>query len=761
MKRLLLLMISLTAVLSTVNAGAVEYPDWQGFPPMYTIQDMVEFNGTLFCACKGGLFRYNPQTREYTLYYKNHGLLSNDILAVAATLNYLYLGFTNAGLVRFDPVTEQYEQILFPEYTANRNKINVTKIFAMNDSVLYIGHSKGVDKINVYTKELRTFSKLGKYISENSPVSDVKVIKGKIYVCTEFGLAVADESNPDLEFYGNWKNYTYGSSRFNCIERVVDEYDDTIWIGTTGDGILFFNEDINAIQPSGITSGNFYSITKAFDTPCAASNNGLYKKFIRSWYSYDATYLGLKSIVFGSDGNLWVGTSQAGLKCYTSDGYTEIPSVGGPRNSTFYNFYLSDNDNVLWTTTSRKGENYDALVLRYDNVIWTEYREEEGILHTTVDITGDNNGNYWLPSWGKGLYVMTDIGIPDKSTVHVEKVDPAGDIIKYTIGKNFIVCSDLVKDKYGNIWVANHQAQETNSGAVVFDGYPFTKHQTYSPDEDGIASAEIMCMDADNDGWIWLGTYQSGLTGVYVGDDPFDKFDTYTVNLNLDNGLLGMLITTINHDLYGDIWVGTKGGLNRIKKLPDKRLKVEDLSTLLEGGSVEVTSIEVDKYDNKWIGTSVGGLFKIDAKNEAAGHYTTQNSGLFSDMILSLKYDNTHDVLWVGTDTGLNKFYALGTTPEKSDTEIHVFPNPFEIWGTNSFVTFTNLKLMSNIRIYSFNGELVDELVADQSGNSGSAYTLWYGKNFKDETVGSGIYFFTGITTNGRLFKDKMAVIRR
>jgi hypothetical protein len=164
---------------------------------------------------------------------------------------------------------------------------------------------------------------------------------------------------------------------------------------------------------------------------------------------------------------------------------------------------------------------------------------------------------------------------------------------------------------------------------------------------------------------------------------------------------------------------------------------------------------------NKWIGTSLGGLYKLDAKNEFTGRYTTQNSGLFSDTILSLKYDNVNNILWVGTDTGLNEFFVYGSTPEKKNTEIHIYPNPFEIWGTNSLATFTNLKQLSHIKIYTFTGELVNELVADKIGNSGGASAFWNGRNFRDEAVGSGLYFYTGTNADGRQFRDKMVVIRR
>ena len=42
----------------------------------------------------------------------------------------------------------------------------------------------------------------------------------------------------------------------------------------------------------------------------------------------------------------------------------------------------------------------------------------------------------------------------------------------------------------------------------------------------------------------------------------------------------------------------------------------------------------------------------------------------FSDTIFSLKYDKAKDILWIGTDTGLNQYFVSGSTVVEKDTEI-------------------------------------------------------------------------------------------
>ncbi len=152
MKRLLILVIFFK-IFTGVQAVSEEYPNWRGFPPMYTINDIIEYKGCVYCTTIGGIFRYEPLTQEYSLYYKNQGLVSNDVICIAATSDEIFLGFKEDGLWRFDPDNEEFRQILFPEYHAktstNPNGIAVNDIFVKNDSILYVGHDNGVDMLNI------------------------------------------------------------------------------------------------------------------------------------------------------------------------------------------------------------------------------------------------------------------------------------------------------------------------------------------------------------------------------------------------------------------------------------------------------------------------------------------------------------------------------------------------------------------------------------------------------------------------------------
>ncbi len=744
-----------------MSLNAEEYPDWEGYPPMFSLVDIIEFRGLIYAVCESGIICYYPATGEYKLFYKNHGLEANNALSIGSTSREIFVGFEDDGLMRFDPESEQFDPVLFPEYVDREDvlkTIAVIDIYAYNDSILYIGHEKGVDRLNLNTEELRSYSKLSPDIREDTPVNEVKIFRGKLWACTPEGLAWADVDNPNLEFEENWESVKFGTG-VNCIINYVDEDEDIIYVGTDGTGI--YSLDIETGETLSVSTRlKVYNFSNSFGTSIAASNEGLYSKFLKKWYLYKDTFLSLKALTGEIDGKLWVATSDDGLQCISKSKFQEIPTINGPRSSTFRKIDITK-DNAIWAATSWREAGGD--VQRFKDDLWISYNKEDGLPSSddgnksiTNSVFVEDSGIVWCGTWGKGVYVHDDNDTLVKEDDIITRVDPEIQIILPTDDIKFVVCPDITGDKSGNIWVAGW-----NKGVFVFEGnLPLInyKHYHFSFDDSGTIHYVGMVF-ADDDGWVWLGTWNTGIIALFVGDDPFDTSDDEIVYLYPADGLNGDRIEAIHSDMDGYVWIGTDGGLNRIKKLPGNELEVEDMNYIFDDEAVEVISIEVDRFNNKWLGTSKG-LVKLDANNDLQQIYTTKNSGIFfKNSILSLKYDDNSDILWLGTDTGLNKFHVLKKESGTSDDSAHVYPNPFEIWGYNSKAFFTNLKTLKPVRIYNFNGELVNEIISDDSDESSTA--VWNGNNFKGEFVGSGVYFFTGTDSNGSVFREKMVVIRR
>jgi|GEM_PF-4164811 ligand-binding sensor domain-containing protein len=744
-------------VCSSYVLADVENSDWTGYPPMTGMTDVIEFKGIFYGTTDSGLLSYDSDSREYEYFYKNHGLDVSDALCIAATSNEIFIGFRYDGLMRFDPESETFEPIFFPEYVDKddvTNTIAVKDIYALNDSILYIGHSKGIDRLNISSEEIRTFSKLSSSINEDTAVNSVDVFYGKIWASTLEGLAWADLDNQNLESEEEWDSFKFARG-VNCILDFVDENGDSLmYVGTNGLGLFTFDWAAKDSLYTEITSSWIFDMAKGLDSVLIAASDGLYSKTGGEWLRNPSVTL-LTAVIEGSGGKMWVASSD-GLKSFISSGYWGLPQMNLPRSSTLREMSFSGNDN-LWIATSPRDQG--GYVLRLENDEWESFSEEDGLpSFRTTSVTVDNSGLIWGTTWDEGLYTIDDKNTSSKFDDTVTLVDPDREIIlQRTESSTNVFLYDVTTDSQDNIWVAGYDV-----GMYVLDGRLPIKAYKYNHFTFNESSSVnyIIKVFPDNEGWVWLGTWDTGLIGVYIGTDPFDTSDDVVKAVPYvdgGGGLLGSRVFAFDIDKDGYVWVGSTGGLNRITKKSDKSLKIDEMNTILGEVTIEVSSIVVDDENNKWIGTAKG-LYKLNAGDVLEETYTVDNSGLLSDTILSLTIDKDGEYLWIGTFKGLNRLDISGESAGGVTQQFHMYPNPFEIWGDNSQAVFNNLKSDEPILIYTFTGELVNEL---DSPENGASTAVWNGRNFRDEFVASGVYFFTGVDKNGSMFKEKMVVIRR
>ncbi len=757
------ILVFLIVTFSVQISGAEEISDWEIYPHMFSIIDALELGDYVYAVTPNGMFRYDFEKKEYEVFYKNHGLDVSNIIAIAASSEKIFLGTRYDGLFRFDPENTILEPILFPEYVDSKDKfrsIAINDIFVESDSILYISHSKGIDRLNLNTEELHTYTKLSTAINEDIPVKQVKIFLGRIWACTAEGLAWADVDDPNLEFAENWDSYSFGSA-VNCVLYYQDENDESnrgIYIGTDGAGIYSFDLETEKGILTSVQKTIIYSMDNFLNTCYIGSNRGLYRKVGNSWFLIDMELKPLTVIATGKQEQMWIGTESDGLKCYVRQGYRSILEINGPKSTTLRQISINGSD-AVWSATSYREE--PGYLQKYQDGRWVCFQEDDGLPSKWITaVHVDSRGMVWGGTFNNGVFVLDDNGTEDKKDDEVFHVDHDRQIL-ISVDDNpngYVVCTDISEDRHGNIWLAGWFR-----GAYVLEGtLPAASHRYHNFSFDYTGTTHVVRrIHAEDDGWVWMGTWDTGLIALNVGADPYETSDDTPYFIKQSDGLNSMRIEAIHTDHDGYVWVGSDGGLNRVQIHPGGELEVEDKNQLLGETAVEVMCIEVDKYNNKWIGTSMG-LVRINSKNEFVHLYTNENSGiLYTSSIFSLEYDNERDILVLGTDAGLCSFNVRGTGGGKEGDIVSVYPNPFELWGTNKRAVFTNLKPLKPLRIYTFTGDLVIELSADVGEENDSASAVWDGSNFKGSLVGSGVYFYTCTDKNGRSVRGKMVVVRR
>lgn len=318
---------------------------------------------------------------------------------------------------------------------------------------------------------------------------------------------------------------------------------------------------------------------------------------------------------------------------------------------------------------------------------------------------------------------------------------------KFFAGANFDKVksvTDIVEDQYGFIWIAtstglfkydgkvltafkaNPKAQKTLPSHIIntlhissqnnlligtssglsqysyetndFSSIPFSRHEESPPVTDIIQS---------NHGDYWIAT---GNSGVFILDSKLGFKRQLTATKDDKNSLHNDIVISLLEDSLGNIWIGTKDGLNKyanttrqVTKLPPP-IKMENAPSKIVYGMFELNSsqivisffdhsftlnpttdsysqfpidasllsselintIIVDNKSNYYIGTKSEGLTIIDNKINSASTYTSSNSSnsnLISNSIKTLFIDS-YGHLWIGTTVGLQALESNSPTIE-------------------------------------------------------------------------------------------------
>ena len=167
--------------------------------------------------------------------------------------------------------------------------------------------------------------------------------------------------------------------------------------------------------------------------------------------------------------------------------------------------------------------------------------------------------------------------------------------------------------------------------------------------EQGLSQSSVQDILQDSRGYVWLATEE--------GLDRFDglAFRAYKHDPADLSSLPSSFVWDVEEDSSGDLWIATTSGLARWERAKDRVVRHEKLAG---------TFIRALRFQAKdrvlWIGTRDAGLLRLDvAKDEITrfAHDPSQSGSLVDDRVYALYLDGK-DRLWVGTDSGLDRWDA-------------------------------------------------------------------------------------------------------
>ncbi|UII31121.1 ATP-binding protein [Fulvivirga ulvae] len=358
----------------------------------------------------------------------------------------------------------------------------------------------------------------------------------------------------------------------------------------------------------------------------------------------------VRQIIQDRQGFIWV-TTEEGLNRY--DGYQFLNFNYDKNDPTslgdqFTNSLWEDPEGNLWIGTNSAGINKMDI----EHETFTRYKHIPGDAGTLPDnnvyvFIGDSTGYLWVGTV-KGL-VQMDI----KSGRVLDKyIHNPND--EHSLSHDIIY--GMLKDSQGNLWVGTHNGLNLKRpGVGKFNRY------LYNQKPADVTSHRVSRIYEDPSGRIWVGTHR----GLYLYDESRDNFTRINHTTSENGSFNANIVLSILEDHTGSLWVGTRDGLFRSSSLDfEKGIFSFDHYQYNPQNEHSISdnviySLFEDNANILWVGTSIGGVCKVDLDGQQFRHYKrapAHIAGLNESSAWSFYQFDNGDI-WVGTSGGgINRF---------------------------------------------------------------------------------------------------------
>jgi signal transduction histidine kinase/ligand-binding sensor domain-containing protein/DNA-binding response OmpR family regulator len=485
-----------------------------------------------------------------------------------------------------------------------------------------------------------------------------------------------------------------------CSDKINVIYEDrfgNIWVGSQDNGISMLNVDNHtllnyahdATDKNSLSSNRVFSIVETPDGNILVGTieGGIdlfdlsNKKFIRNYIPSPDAIFTMKN---SSKNRLWIGTEGFGLKSYDyttkiiSDYDTEYNGID-MKNAKVHSIF-EDRRGNLWIALYQKG----ILMMPqeeklFHNIGFNPFYPERNIgTECVLCIMEDSNGKVWIGTDGDGIYRLDSQRkvdrhyLDEKQTGRVvlslfedsRKIIWAGTYLDgllrydaatssfrkeplFSSGKEIKHINVIKEDGEGNLWIGSNE-----NGLCCYN--PDTKKNrnftfNHLKNNNQLLSNSIHTIDfGKNDTLVWIGTSSAGLNRYHLQRGVFDHFAMENGRLNNNN------IYAVAEDKNGNIWAGTKQGLHFLDMKRDTTLLFTEIDGLANASGC---GIEIDRYDNLWISTSLG----LSHYNTHAGVFSNyySSNGLHNEFRKGAHFRSSSGELFFGGIEGLTSFYPF------------------------------------------------------------------------------------------------------
>jgi len=298
---------------------------------------------------------------------------------------------------------------------------------------------------------------------------------------------------------------------------------------------------------------------------------------------------------------------------------------------------VSDKKNWIWIATESNG------LLRYDtkNNVFGENitlnPTKEKFKHPMfISLFCDSKGNIWGGTDGDGLYKVNTKNDKVTNFKHNNQND-------YSLSSNTVTA--INEDSHGNIWIA------TKSGNTNIIPSKNNTIKYYNGSEDNTPSRVLSVLKSKKDGSLWIGTDGKGIHRIFSNNSK----KQYDNSKHGNQFFEGKYIHGFLEDNNGNIWIATYQRGLWIYKPKSKTFTKVKITDSEGKNNADIRYLFQDSKNRIWV-TSDFAINLFTENQEKIAIYDYKSNGLFGGISLGIAEDENR-VIWVSvTNGGLFKF---------------------------------------------------------------------------------------------------------
>lgn len=735
-------------LLSHLSMAQLGVGQWRTHLSYAFLQNATQSQSHVYAASEKSIFRYHKENGSIELYTTINRLSDVGISALKYSHDKeaLFVGYANGNL----DMVYANETINLSDFK-RKSLLGDKRIYdiLVVDDELYLATGIGILYVDLTKREIKetyVLGEQGSYLRVNA----LAYKNGYLYAATDKGFFKGERGATLLIYEEGWERMSIVGDTQKPIKRLVSFGQGWLLVASetaNEDQLFYMGQNGEELVLSG--EGKIYDLVAWRDGYAIALDQAIVKYTpqhveqtrIGEFGAYNARP---RSLTGTEEADLWVADNGAGLVKLETPYQPIIPN--GPYGSEIfqvhtagtYAYAIPGAVDEAWSNTYRP-----TRLFAFNNNQWQTHFDYT--TYDVIDLAADPfaKQRIAMASWGSGLLVFeggafTHFG-PENSSLTTSET---GD---------FCRVGGCTFDEEGNLWLT-----QANASSPLHVMTQQGEWQNF--DFDGqLANVFIADVVIDEAGVKWLLLPRGG--GLWVYDDnqtPLNEHDDRfkAVPIVDENGaFITNDVYAVAKDLEGQIWVGTGNGVVIFSNpeavfegelLYARRpiITIDNVTERLLNGNI-VTSIAVDGANRKWFGTRSSGAFLTSSSgDELEEQFTTENSPLLSNHLLSIAVNDLSGEVFLATREGLLSYGGSATLGGDDFGDVYVYPNPVRENYSGDIVV-RGLLRNALVKITDVSGNVVYETRAD------GGQAVWNGKNFDGKRVSTGVYLVFCTNSDG------------